>query len=35
YLKEPTRFKGKNVVLILSGCRISLDRLRKILKAFG
>lgn len=35
YLKEAPRFKGKNVVLILSGCRISLDRLRKILKAFG
>ncbi len=31
FLKQPDRFQGKNVVLILSGSKISLDTLRHIL----
>ena len=31
YLKELERFKGRNIVLVISGCRISLDTLRKVL----
>ncbi|HHI00109.1 MAG: threonine/serine dehydratase [Thermococcus sp.] len=32
YLKELKRFRDKNVALVISGCRISVDTLRKILK---
>jgi threonine dehydratase len=31
FIKEIERFQNKNVVLILSGLRISLDKLREIL----
>lgn len=31
YLKELERFRGRNIVLVISGCRISLDTLRKVL----
>jgi threonine dehydratase len=31
FIKQKTRFQGKNVVLILSGSKISLDTLRQIL----
>lgn len=33
YLKDPKRFKHKNVVLIISGCRISLNILISLLKS--
>lgn len=33
YLRDPTRFSGKNTVLIISGCRISLSTLKKILES--
>ncbi|EHR78770.1 hypothetical protein OCC_10960 [Thermococcus litoralis DSM 5473] len=31
YLEELERFRGRNIVLVISGCRISLDTLRKVL----
>lgn len=31
YLEELERFRGRNIVLVISGCRISLDILRKVL----
>ncbi len=31
FIKQKTRFKGKNIVLILSGSKISLETLKKIL----
>lgn len=35
YLRDPGRFKGGNVVLILSGSRIDLNTLRRILNSRG
>jgi hypothetical protein len=32
FLKDVERFEGKNVVLVLSGSKISLDILRRILE---
>jgi len=35
YLSDPDRFRGGNVVLVLSGCRIDLSTLKEILKSYA
>ncbi len=34
YLRDPSRFRGGNVVLVLSGCRIGLGTLKEILNSY-